>query len=58
MADKPDIVKKLMEEEKLEKLESHGTNEELEVPEKLPEDTLDGSIEFFSEDFENEESNV
>jgi len=39
MVDKPDIVKRLMEEEKLGKLEgsSQGSHEELEVPEELPE---------------------
>jgi len=41
MVDKPDIVKKLMEEEKLGKFESQGTNEKLEVPEKLPEELLE-----------------
>jgi len=39
--DKPDIVKKLMEEEKLGKLESHGIKEGLEVPEELPEESFE-----------------
>ena len=37
MVDKPDIVKKLIEEEKLGKFESQRTNEKLEFLEKLPE---------------------
>ncbi len=41
MVDKPDIVKKLMEEEKLGKFESQGTNEKLEVPKKLPEEPFE-----------------
>ena len=39
--DKPDIVKKLMEEEKLGKFESQGTNEKLEVPEKFQEEPFE-----------------
>jgi len=41
MVDKPDIVKKLMEEEKLGKFENHGTNEKLEVPEELLEESFE-----------------
>jgi len=41
MVDKPDIVKKLMEEEKLGKFESQRTNEKLEVSEKFLEDPFE-----------------
>ena len=41
MVDKPDIVKKLMEEEKLGKLESHCINEETESTEKLPMESFE-----------------
>ena len=41
MVDKSGIVKKLMEEEKLGKFKNHGTNEKLEVPEKLPEEPFE-----------------
>ena len=60
MVDKPDIVKKLMEEEKLGTLEgsSQGSHEELEFPEELPKNTKDESAEFFSENFENEELGI
>jgi len=54
MVDKPDIVKKL-EEEELGKLESssQGSHEKLEIPEELPKNTSDESTEFFNEEFEN-----
>ena len=60
MVDKPDIVKKLMEEEKLGKLESSSQDsyEKLEFSEELPKNTSDESTEFFKEEFENMESNV
>ncbi|MCD4664429.1 MAG: PAS domain S-box protein [Bacteroidales bacterium] len=41
MACKPDIVKQLMEEEKMGMFKSQGTNEKLEVPEKLPEELFE-----------------
>jgi PAS domain S-box-containing protein len=57
MADKPDIVKKLMEEEKLGKLESslQGSHEELERPEELPEDPFEDVPDEIIEDIENTE---
>ncbi len=60
MVGKPDIVKKLREEEKLGTLESssQGSHEELEFPEELPKNTSDDITEFFKEEFENMESNV
>ena len=45
MIDEPDIVKKMREEEKLGKFESHGTNDKLEIPEKLSEEPFEGIID-------------
>jgi len=58
--DKPDIVKKLKEEEKLGMLhgQPQGSYKELEIPEELPEDIFDEGTEFFSEEFENREFDV
>ncbi len=42
---KPEIVKRLMEEEKLGKLKSHGNNEKVEILEKLPEESFEGLTE-------------
>ncbi|MEA3458166.1 MAG: PAS domain S-box protein, partial [Candidatus Thermoplasmatota archaeon] len=61
MADKPDIVKKLMEEERLGTLESglQGFHEELEPPAELPnesfEDVSEGNVDFVGDDAEKKE---
>ena len=60
MVDKPDIVKKLLEEEKLRRLhgQSQGAHEELEIPKDLLEDMSDGNVDGFKENVENREFNI
>ena len=53
MADKPDIVKRLMEEEKLGKLKCHGTNEKLEVLKDFPEESFEDLPEETIDSFDN-----
>jgi len=61
MVDKPDIVKKLMEEEKLGMLNSRLQvfHEELEVSKELPEesfeDVSEGNVDFVEYDAEKKE---